>query len=303
MKKKYTKLTLILINILLVQSNFAQVGAGTTSPTTGLDINGALSLREASLNLINGSNNNVSLGATPYSLYKISGPTGDFSISGILPVTGSDGQVITLENDTDTTMTLVHDATSTSANRIVCPGERNLTLSGRHSSVTFQYSKAQSRWIIASHSDNRMGDNITSIKGTTDLTVSSFTFADMPGMTLTFTPNHDTVYFNFSASGAGTPLPSSVHKFVIFRLVQDNVAVLGGTNSLTADQTIFNSGTGFTAWAWSANFSMFPVDVTPGVSTSLKIQWRISGSGAAGTVQNLVSSSPDFSHRSLTIID
>ena len=129
---------------------FAQVGINTTDPKTTLDVNGGLSLREGSaLVFTNGTNDNFSLGTSVYSMYRITGPTADFSLTGIVPVTGSDGQVITLQNTTDYNITIKHENTnSTAANRIYVTGERDYYLTGKYTSITLHYSFSLSRWIL-----------------------------------------------------------------------------------------------------------------------------------------------------------
>ena len=127
----------------------AQVGINTTSPKTTLDVNGAISLREGTaLTLANGTNSNINLGTVPYSLYRITGPTAAFSITGIVPVSGADGQIVVLQNTTSQTMTLVNDATSTAANRIFIPGSKDLLLRGAYTTVSLQYVSSLSRWVL-----------------------------------------------------------------------------------------------------------------------------------------------------------
>ena len=131
---------------------FAQVGINTTDPTTILDVNGAISLRESAvpLTLSNGINTDINLGTTPYSQYTISGPTASFSIDGISTVgTLADGQILRLLNTTDQQMTIVNNTTG--ALKIVCPSNTNLLLRGKNSSVTLQYSKALGRWTVAGY--------------------------------------------------------------------------------------------------------------------------------------------------------
>ena len=140
----------IFILTLLVSNAFAQVGIGTTDPKTTLDVNGALSIRQRAtqLTLGNGNNNNINLGATPYSFYRIAGPTAAFNITGIIPVGGSDGQIVILQNTTTQDMTIVNNNTSTVANRIYVPGEKNLLIRGRYSTITLQYSLSLQRWVL-----------------------------------------------------------------------------------------------------------------------------------------------------------
>ena len=128
----------------------AQVGIENTNPKTSLDLNGAISLSGSSqLNLVDGNNNNINLDASPYSLYQIAGPTALFYVTGITPLSGTDGQQVVIQNSTSQIMYIAHEnSSSTAANRIFIAGERDLMLRGRHSSVTLQYNTIQSRWIV-----------------------------------------------------------------------------------------------------------------------------------------------------------
>ncbi|MCX7547671.1 hypothetical protein OS188_06880 [Xanthomarina sp. F1114] len=136
----------------------AQVGIGTTTPATTLDVNGALSLRDGgTLTLSNGNNNNITLPTTAgrvYSNYRIIGPTSTFRVRSIVPVAGVDGQVVILQNTTTQTMIISHDISGAANNRIYVPSEQDLSLTGRYSSVTLIYSNAQNRWIV----QNKLSD-------------------------------------------------------------------------------------------------------------------------------------------------
>ena len=56
--------------------------------------------------------------------------------------------------------------------------------------------------------------------------------------------------------------------------------------------------------AWNAGFTMFPVSVTPGVPTTIKLQWLRDGNpGLPNVIRNNASSEKDRCHRSLTIFD
>ena len=148
------KITFFLL--LIINSAFSQVGIGNTDPKTSLDVTGALSLREGTaLTLSNGVNNNIALGTTPSSFYRITGPTAAFSISSIAPVTTSDGQILTIQNTTTFPMTITHEgATGTAANRIYCANAADITLTGQYTTITLSYNLTQSRWSVISNSDS-----------------------------------------------------------------------------------------------------------------------------------------------------
>lgn len=285
---------------------FSQVGIGTTNPVTTLEVNGGISLRETTaLTLVNGVNNNVSLGATPYSFYRIIGPTAAFSLTGIVPVTSADGQIVTLENTTAQNFTITHNATSTAANRIFCSGATNTLISGQYSTVTLSYNRTQSRWIVIGVVDSPYGKNIQSVIGASDITIDTAIFTDMTNMILTFTPKHSTVYLNFGAAGyvnlAGATPNGEYLDFRIVNVTSGNT-VIAGTSSLATDydfDDIFGESVGV---SWNAHFSMFPITVTAGTSTTIKIQWRRDGNVTAPIINN-ANSERDYCHRNLTIFD
>lgn len=280
----------------------AQVGIGNTDPKTSLDITGALSLRQGTaINLANGANNNISLGTNPSSFYRITGPTAAFNITGLVPTTGADGQIVTLENTTAQNLTITHDATSTAANRIYCPGGTSLALSGQYSTVTLTYNASQTRWIVIGSTDNAYGKNIQSVVGTTNTNIDTNAFTSMAQMSITFTPKHNVVYVNFSASGDVNIGSGSPQGYVEFRVLKDGVRV-GGTASLVTDYDNDDVGGQFIAAAWNAQFNMYPVSVTAGTSTTINIEWMRDGF-AMQPVRNRVVADPDFSHRNLTIFD
>jgi hypothetical protein len=280
----------------------AQVGIGNTDPKTALDVSGALSLRQgAAINLANGANNNISLGTNPNSFFRITGPTAAFSITGLVPTTGADGQIVTLENTTAQNFTITHDATSTVSNRIYCPGATNLTLSGQYSTVTLIYNTSQTRWIVIGSTDNPYGKNIQSVVGTTNTNTDTNAFTNMAQMSITFTPKHNVVYVNFSASGDVNIGSGSPQGYVEFRLLKDGVRV-GGTASLVTDYDYDDIAGEFIVAAWNAQFNMYPVSVTAGTSTTINIEWMRDGF-AMEPVRNRVVADPDFSHRNITIFD
>lgn len=292
------------------------VGVGTTAPATVLEVNGALSLEEGiALTLVNGNNNNINLGTTPYSLYRITGPTTPFLINGVVPAASANGQIVTIENTTPNDMTLVHQSgTSTTANQILVPGSKNLILKGQYSTVTLQYNATQQKWIVKSYAGDvqqATQQNIYSVRGVTDITKASVThpnprvFTDMQDMTLTFTPKGSVVYVNFSAAGDLNTNGMPISNNILFQLVNASTptTALAGMISVSSDFAEYNYGT-LTAVAsgWNVAMNMYPLPVTPGVPITLKVQWAAQGI-VAGTANNLCATGAHFSHRSFTIID
>ncbi|MFM2306659.1 MAG: hypothetical protein RLZZ367_1328 [Bacteroidota bacterium] len=134
------------------------VGIGTNTPKSKLDINGGLSLREGpTLVLSNGgasggTNDNVVLpdisSGVKAGFYRITGPTAAFSIYGIVPLTGADGQLVTLVNTTSNVMTIKNNASATAANGFkTLTGSDMVSVAG-NSSITIQYNKTDARWYV-----------------------------------------------------------------------------------------------------------------------------------------------------------
>ena len=112
-----------------------------------------LSLGKNSLSLSSAaSNDNVScdLSATG-GFNRITGPTGAFTITGIVAPTGAykDGRVLVLYNSTAHNMTISNDVTSTAANRFYTSTGADIVTAGR-GSATLIYSSSDSRWIVVS---------------------------------------------------------------------------------------------------------------------------------------------------------
>lgn len=124
----------------------AQVGIGTENPTTMLDINGALSLRQAEdaielENPVNGVYNDVELGFPLHSFYRINGAEADFSITGLQGVSGTMGQMLFLQNTTDFDMTILHkDSLSDPRNQFIVSKYINVPVPGKYGTIILQYS-------------------------------------------------------------------------------------------------------------------------------------------------------------------
>lgn len=122
-----------------------------------------------------------------------------------------------------------------------------------------------------------------SASGNTDVSMASPSPVDMPQMSITLTPINSVVYVHFTASGTG-PANNNIE----FHVVKDGV-FQAGTNPITGTWNVYNGSI------------VRAVSVTPGVSTTIKIQW-LSGDGLATTWYNYAASQ-SYSHRSLVIYD
>ena len=133
--------------------------------------------------------------------------------------------------------------------------------------------------------------------GTTDASTTTLypTFVAFPQMTVTFTPTKPTVYVMFSAAGDALATLGA-QQYVNFRL-RRNGTVLGGTTSVTTDV----DDVAGVVTAWNAQI-ILPVTVTPGVSTTIDIQWNIDGLQTAQTFCN-AATDINWSHRSLVIME
>lgn len=121
--------------------------------STSLDVNGGVSFREGTaLALANGVNSDIAL--SDYSLFRITGPTTAFSITGFGNV--NDGRVLTLINATTQTLSLSHQVTSSSANQINTGGSTiSITANGV---ATLVYSLTLAKWVVTG-TNGEVGSN------------------------------------------------------------------------------------------------------------------------------------------------
>src|SRR6185295_18159587 len=124
------------------------VGIGTSVPQSKLDVAGDLSLRGANLAVEDGLNHNVDILSSKSSFYRITGPTNDFTITGLKG--GNDGRLVTLYNATSAKMTIaIQDLGSKADHQILAANKQNLVLPAS-GTATFQYSSADKAWILLS---------------------------------------------------------------------------------------------------------------------------------------------------------
>lgn len=123
-------------------------GIGATAPNNTLDVNGGLSLRDRSISLVNGANNNVVLPADAGVLY-VSGPTGAYNISGIAG--GATGRILKICNYTNVSMTINHNSASSSAgNKILIGGSADLVISA-FGAVELTYIANATAWMVTGY--------------------------------------------------------------------------------------------------------------------------------------------------------
>lgn len=292
-----TKITLSLFFLFFSIIGFSQVGVGTTSPQTTLDVKGSLSLREGpALILSAGENSNLSLGTEPYSLYRITGPTSSFSISGIRANDESDGHLLTLINTTSAPMTLKHNGNSFSNFRISCPGNRDLNLADPLSAVTLQYNKELKNWVVISTSQNDKSSAVSSVSfvGQIEMRSSDFgSYRDIPGMTVRFVADRTTAMVFLTTSGQ-TRRSNALGADVFLRVVNQNDMVLGGTALSFRNSENFES----------LSFSKLMTNLIPGNTYELRVQGRITQSGL-GEPRYVIKPAPverETDHMTLTVI-
>ncbi|NGX84155.1 hypothetical protein [Aequorivita sp. KMM 9714] len=273
------------------------MGIGTETPTTTLDINGALSLREgSSLNLNNSTHIDISLGSTQYSQYLITGPdNGAFSIDGISRInSAADGQIVRLINTTNRKMTIVHNS-SGNASKIICPSNTNLVLGGKNTSVTLQYSKALSKWTVLSYALSlSASNNKYTVFGSTNVQKDDEGWENIQGLSITFTPTQSPIYVTYNLYGE--------HKGEARFRLSSATPNLPGIPYTQMRASRINDG------YYHVSLPMFPVEVVVGEPITIRVQWRVDESNSGSVIENnpkslLNPNGVTYHGRYLTIID
>ncbi len=133
------------------------VGIGTTTPQTKLDINGDIALRSADLTISTTYTYALDVNTVKQSNYKLKQPIlpiGNFVLAGI--AAGVEGRLITLTNRTSSSMEIYNeDVNATAANRIQT-GTGNTVAIYPNGNVTLQYDATDQRWSIKSMHNNSL---------------------------------------------------------------------------------------------------------------------------------------------------
>ena len=121
-------------------TNAQNVGVGTASPSSKLDVNGDLSLREGSAISVSAGSNTITLPSGKNSVYRLTGASGAFTIVGLS--TGNDGTLLTLINTTGQIMTVANSST------VQTNTGADIVAVGSSSTVTLIYNTSLAKWIV-----------------------------------------------------------------------------------------------------------------------------------------------------------
>lgn len=136
--------------------------------------------------------------------------------------------------------------------------------------------------------------NVTSTSLAADFTVTAASWANVTGMSVTFTATKTTAMLIFSSSGFAY---TNSMAFVQFR-IRNGATTLGGTNTLTQN---YDDVTG-TVTPWSCTFTKNITGLTIGTSYTFQVQAQ--RNGILGTYDTVIqaSTNPDSHHMTLTVI-
>lgn len=138
MRTGFFLLAILFLNVGLV--NAQNVGVGTSSPSSKLDVNGDLSLREGTPLTVSAGSNSITLPSAKNSVYRLTGASGAFTIAGLS--SGNDGSVLTLINTTGQIMT-VANSSSVQTNTGV-----DIVAAGTTSAITLIYNTSLAKWLV-----------------------------------------------------------------------------------------------------------------------------------------------------------
>lgn len=120
-------------------------GALTTTGTATLS---GLASPHGNLAVVNGANANVALTANT-TVFRLTGPTGAFSISGLTG--GTSGRMVVLISTVSQTLTITNEATSTAANQITTNTAADIVCTASEKAViTLVYDATSTKWIVTS---------------------------------------------------------------------------------------------------------------------------------------------------------
>lgn len=134
--------------------------------------------------------------------------------------------------------------------------------------------------------------NSTSLNA--DVQVSSATWANVAGMTVTFTATQTEALIMFSGSGFAF---TGAMAFVEFR-IRDGGTTIGGTNTKMQS---YDDVTG-TVTAWNCNFTKKVTGLTIGTTYTYSVQGQVAGILGTPNAAVFASTFPDSHHLTLTVL-
>lgn len=138
--------------------------------------------------------------------------------------------------------------------------------------------------------------NVVSVSLAANQTLNSTTWADVPGMSLSFTALSDKALIVFTASGYG---PTNSMGYIAFRIwnVTTNSNIVGTEEKIQN----YDDVTG-TVTTWSCATSKLITGLTPGNTYTIKVQYYVSSIyGTSSAVVN-PATYPDEDHMTLSVI-
>jgi hypothetical protein len=234
---KHRFLTLIIslsLSTIYAQNMGVKLPDGAT-PNTTLDVNGAASLREGTaLSLANGVNNDISLASNEYSIYRITGPSSAFSITGF--TNGVNGRIITVVNATTQTMTISGATSSSAANQLLTAG---LTFTvPANGSATFMYNTTLTKWVLTGTSGSSNSSSGWGLTGNTGTTAGTNFVGTTDAQDLAFRANNTERMRIATTGNVGLGLTSPSVK-----LHQDNGTGTANYHKFTANTTTGTAST------------------------------------------------------------
>ena len=149
--KKSAFFYLLLSAIFLVKTSEGQnIGIGHNVAEGLLDLNGDLILRSAGITLPNGNSIAVDVESNPFSNFRISGPTDNFSIGGI--TSSPDGKLLSFFNNSGQIMTILHENTAALPTDRILTGTGNNIIIPHNASISLSYNGSAERWVVTGNS-------------------------------------------------------------------------------------------------------------------------------------------------------
>ena len=298
--------------------NGSSVGIGTTSPGATLHVNGSAIVGAGNFThyVVHGNNarqtllagNNGASTGEANLVWWISEPGATWTGAGIARNmsnannsfprinTGLSGQMIRFDEGTGIIFTT--ESSAGARNNPLVLGGNSVTansLSGSGNVPVY----ADNNGTLYKGTPSTGGTTIRSVKQTANISTASATFSDMGALTLTFTPTKSTVYVFFSA---GVEISAFGMGIGTFRILKDGVSV-GATKCLLQDYDEDYYGNVYQVVGGNAAINGLAVAVTPGVSTTIKMQWKHSGFVSGTSLWCYPTTYPDAHHGVLTIME